>query len=48
MTDEKWNNFMMSGKISDYLDYKKSEAKVGENVGNSNVQGDSPQGISCR
>lgn len=25
MTDEKWNKFMMSGKISDYLDYKKFE-----------------------
>ncbi len=50
MLDEKWNNFMVSGKISDYLDYKKtaeqSVAKAGEANGNDDTQGDSSQGIS--
>lgn len=50
MTDEKWNNFMITGKISDYLDYKKSEehisAKVGENDGNNDSKRNSSQGIS--
>ena len=47
MADEKWNNFMMTGKISDYLEYRKSaEAKVGEASGNGNASGNSPQGVS--
>ncbi len=49
MTNDKWNCFMMTGKISDYLDYKKSEklsSKVGETLGNDNTPGNSPQRIS--
>lgn len=47
MTDDKWNIFMMTGKISDYLEYRKSaEAKVGEASGNGDAQGNSPQGVS--
>lgn len=51
MTDEKWDNFMMTGKISDYLDYKKTQqisSKVGETIGNCNPEGNSSQGISGR
>jgi len=50
--DEKWNAFMQSGKISDYLDYKSAERqytqKAGEGCGNCNISGNSTQGISCR
>lgn len=49
MTNDKWNCFMMTGKISDYLDYKKSEnlsAKVGDTLGNDNAQGNSAQRVS--
>lgn len=50
MTDDKWNDFMMTGKISDYLEYKKSAeqfaAKAGEESGNADAQGNSPQGVS--
>lgn len=50
MIDEKWNDFMMSGKISDYIEYKKSAeqsvAKAGEANENCDTQGNSSQGIS--
>ena len=50
MTDDKWNNFMMTGKISDYLEYRKSAeqsaAMVGEESGKGDAQGNSPQGVS--
>lgn len=52
MIDEKWNNFMMSGKISDYLEYKKaaeqSARENGEANGNDDAQRNSTQGISGR
>lgn len=50
MTDDKWNDFMMTGKISDYLEYRKSAeqsaAKAGEESGNGDASGNSPQGVS--
>lgn len=50
MTDDKWNDFMMTGKISDYLEYRKSAeqsaAKVGEESGDGDASGNSPQGVS--
>ncbi len=50
MTDEKWNEFIMTGKISDYLEYKKTEEEFtagnGENHGSCNPEGNSTEGIS--
>lgn len=50
MTDEKWNVFMSTGKIEDYLNYKADDSKIkeGETNGNDNPQGYSYQGISGR
>ena len=40
MIDEKWNAFMNSGKISDYLEYKKSaEQSAAETGGEANENG---------
>ena len=50
MIDEKWNAFMNSGKISDYLEYKKSaEQSAAETGGEANenggAQGNSTHGV---
>ncbi len=51
MLNEKWNEFMMSGKISDYLEYRKAveeyTAKDDELNGDTDTSWDSPEGISC-
>lgn len=48
--DEKWNAFMQSGKVSDYLEYKSAQRqyiqKAGGDCGNSDLSGNSTQGIS--
>lgn len=50
MIDEKWNVFMNSGKISDYLEYKSAEQSAAKTGGEANengdAQGNSTQGIS--
>lgn len=50
MTDEKWNSFMLTGCISDYLEYKKAEEKAlagnGGEHGGYNPEGNSPEGVS--
>lgn len=48
MTEEKWNIFMSTGKIEDYLEYKAVETKDGEINGNDYSQGYSDKGISGR
>ena len=50
MTDEKWNKFMSTGKIQDYLDYKNDSQHIknGDLNGNNNSLGNSTEGISCR
>ena len=50
MIDEKWNAFMNSGKISDYLEYKKSAEQYAAETGgeaneNGGAQGNSTQGV---
>ncbi|MGN0621622.1 MAG: hypothetical protein ACI4I9_07125 [Porcipelethomonas sp.] len=48
--EEIWEKFMMSGKISDYLEYKNAVSGIdrrdGERNGNNHPEGGSPQGIS--
>jgi hypothetical protein len=50
MTDEKWNVFISTGKINDYLEYKNSARKSedGEINGNADTAGYSSEGISGR
>lgn len=50
MTEEKWNVFMSTGKIEDYLKYKAEDLKAKDGCinGNDNSQGYSYQGISDR
>lgn len=49
MTDEKWEYFMTTGKISDYLEFKKTENLTGSEINeNSNSQGNCTQKICSK
>jgi len=52
MSENKWDVFASTGKISDYLDYKGIDIeRNGENnangIKNNNTQGNCNTGISC-